>query len=162
MVTECCISGFQWDGTPTGKEGRIAENDTYVVGESQKVAILVIAGMLEYGYRSSAPCCRPSILNCLPLTDCDHADLFGWTFTNTRLLCDAYAAETPATVYMPDLSVPATVSFPRSLLKLSLAALAAKSSTPRSSPTRIAGTNSTLPLGASVTRRTCAGLRFWL
>ncbi|KAK7184084.1 hypothetical protein DPSP01_001274 [Paraphaeosphaeria sporulosa] len=72
MVTECCISGFQWDGTPIGSEGRIADNNAYIVGDSNKVAILVIA------------------------------DLFGWSFTNTRLLCDAYAAETPATVYMPD------------------------------------------------------------
>ena len=29
-------------------------------------------------------------------------DLFGWTFTNTRLLCDAYATEANATVYLPD------------------------------------------------------------
>lgn len=32
-------------------------------------------------------------------------DLFGWTFTNTRLLCDTYATGAEATVYMPDLFV---------------------------------------------------------
>ncbi|KAK3197079.1 hypothetical protein GRF29_1536g547565 [Pseudopithomyces chartarum] len=72
MITECCISGFQWDGTPTGKEGKIADTETYIVGNHNKVAILVVA------------------------------DLFGWTFTNTRLLCDAYATEADATVYLPD------------------------------------------------------------
>lgn len=48
MVTECCISGFQWDGVPTGKEGKIADNDAYVVGENERVAILVIAGMSSW------------------------------------------------------------------------------------------------------------------
>jgi hypothetical protein len=114
MVTECCISGFQWDGTPTGKEGRIADHDAYVVGENGKVAILVIAGMLVCDYRSHTitpsvdiPALHPfqpfNSKRMFPLIP--PADLFGWTFTNTRLLCDAYAAETPATVYMPDLSV---------------------------------------------------------
>lgn len=48
MVTECCISGFQWDGVPTGKKGKIADNDAYVVGENERVAILVIAGMSSW------------------------------------------------------------------------------------------------------------------
>jgi hypothetical protein len=52
MVTECCISGFQWDGTPTGKEGKIADHDAYVVGDNGKVAILVIAGTLACDYWS--------------------------------------------------------------------------------------------------------------
>ena len=45
MVTECCLSGFQWDGTPLGVEGKIANNKAYVVGGNEKVAILVVAGM---------------------------------------------------------------------------------------------------------------------
>ena len=45
MITECCISGFQWDGTPTGKQGKIADNETYIVGTHNKVAILVVAGI---------------------------------------------------------------------------------------------------------------------
>ncbi|KAF1965027.1 putative hydrolase [Bimuria novae-zelandiae CBS 107.79] len=72
MVTECCLSGFRWPGTPTGREGKIVKNDTYITGNHEKVAILVVA------------------------------DLFGYTFTNTRLLSDFYAASTPATVYVPD------------------------------------------------------------
>jgi dienelactone hydrolase len=72
MVTQCCISGFQWNGTPTGREDKIAGNDAYIVGSNNTAAILVIA------------------------------DLFGWSFTNTRLLCDAYSAEANTTVYMPD------------------------------------------------------------
>ncbi|KAJ4301065.1 hypothetical protein N0V90_003155 [Kalmusia sp. IMI 367209] len=72
MVTECCLSGFQWDGAPIGIEGKIAENKAYIVGGNEKVAILVVA------------------------------DLFGWTFINTRLLCDRYAEEANAAVYMPD------------------------------------------------------------
>jgi len=69
----CCLSGFQWDGTPTGAEDAIANNKAYVAGDNSDVAVLVIA------------------------------DLFGWTFINERLLCDHYAAEVGATVYMPDL-----------------------------------------------------------
>lgn len=30
-------------------------------------------------------------------------DLYGWEFTNTRLLADHYADEVNATVYVPDL-----------------------------------------------------------
>lgn len=69
---ECCLSGFEWDGTPVGKEGKLGTNDSYIVGDNEDVAILVIA------------------------------DLFGWTFINERLLCDHYAKEADATVYMPD------------------------------------------------------------
>ena len=72
-MSECCLSGFQWEGTPNGQETKLAENNSYMIGEGSEVAILVIA------------------------------DLFGWTFVNTRLLCDAYAKEVGATVYMPDL-----------------------------------------------------------
>ena len=70
---ESCLSGFEWDGTPVGKEGKLGTNDSYIVGDNEDVAILVIA------------------------------DLFGWTFINERLLCDHYAKEADATVYMPDL-----------------------------------------------------------
>ena len=30
-------------------------------------------------------------------------DIFGWTFTNARLLADHFAKEADATVYLPDL-----------------------------------------------------------
>ena len=72
-MSECCVRGFQWNGSPSGKEARLADNDAYVTGTNSKVAILVIA------------------------------DLFGWTFINTRLLSDDYAKEADATVYVPDL-----------------------------------------------------------
>ena len=74
-LSECCIKGFEWDGTPEGKEVKLSNNPAYVVGSHATVAILVIA------------------------------DLLGWTLKNTRLLCDAYAKEADATVYMPDLCV---------------------------------------------------------
>lgn len=82
---KCCISGFQWDnGTPTGHETTLANMKTYMAqapstsssesgGPGEGVAILFIH------------------------------DAFGWTFVNERLLCDAYAQEVGATVYMPDL-----------------------------------------------------------
>ncbi|KAH7122655.1 Alpha/Beta hydrolase protein [Dendryphion nanum] len=71
-MSECCLVGFKWKGTPVGNETKLGSNDSYIVGESSDIAVLVIA------------------------------DLFGWTFVNTRLLCDAYAKEIGATVYMPD------------------------------------------------------------
>jgi hypothetical protein len=72
-MSECCISGFQWDGTPTGVESMLANNKAYVVGSNPDIAILVVS------------------------------DLFGWTFVNERLLSDHYAKEADATVYLPDL-----------------------------------------------------------
>ena len=72
-MSECCFRGFEWNGNPSGKEARLANNDAYVAGSNSRVAIMVIA------------------------------DLFGWTFVNTRLLSDHYAKEADATVYMPDL-----------------------------------------------------------
>lgn len=73
MASQCCISGFQWDGTPTGIEGTLADNKSYIAGSNADVAVMVIH------------------------------DMFGWTFVNERLLCDDYAKEIGATVYMPDL-----------------------------------------------------------
>lgn len=74
-VHDCCLKGFKWDGTPEGKESTLAENKAYVTGSNSDVAIMVVA------------------------------DLFGWTFLNTRLLSDHYASEADATVYLPDLYV---------------------------------------------------------
>lgn len=72
MLKSCCLSGFAWDGQPSGKETTLAGLPTYVAGTNPDAAILVIA------------------------------DLFGWTFRNLRLLCDHYAKEANATVYLPD------------------------------------------------------------
>ncbi|KAJ5107185.1 alpha/beta-hydrolase [Penicillium angulare] len=71
-MSECCVKGFKWDGTPKGHETSLSGNATYVTGSNKDVAILVIH------------------------------DLFGWTFPNIRLLADAYAEEVNATVYVPD------------------------------------------------------------
>ena len=71
-VHECCLRGFQWKGTPTGRTSTLASNDVYIAGDNPNRAILFIH------------------------------DLFGWTFPNIRLLADAYAAEANATVYVPD------------------------------------------------------------
>ncbi|KAJ5279580.1 hypothetical protein N7478_004952 [Penicillium angulare] len=71
-MSECCVKGFKWAGTPKGHETILSGNATYVTGSNRDVAILVIH------------------------------DLFGWTFPNIRLLADAYAEEVNATVYVPD------------------------------------------------------------
>ncbi|KAL3437000.1 Alpha/Beta hydrolase protein [Aspergillus tetrazonus] len=71
-VPKCCISGFTWSGTPTGRTGKLANNDVYIAGDDTDVAILFIA------------------------------DLFGWTFPNVRLLADHFAREIGATVFVPD------------------------------------------------------------
>lgn len=72
-MQDCCFKGFQWDGTPVGKESNLGGVMSYVTGSDDSVAILVIS------------------------------DAFGWTFTNLRLLADHYASEVGATAYLPDL-----------------------------------------------------------
>ncbi|KAH8894410.1 alpha/beta-hydrolase [Thozetella sp. PMI_491] len=71
-MQECCVKGFEWSGTPSGKETKLDNHDAYVTGVNPEVAILVVH------------------------------DAFGWTFRNTRLLADHYAREVNATVYVPD------------------------------------------------------------
>ena len=70
--SKCCTQGCLWHGTPNGRIDKLAENQTYITGESSDVAILFIA------------------------------DLFGWTFPNVRLLADKFARELNATVFVPD------------------------------------------------------------
>lgn len=72
-MDDCCLKGTAWDGRPTGREESLGGQRAYVTGSNSDIAILVIH------------------------------DLFGWTFRNIRLLADFYAAETNATVYVPDL-----------------------------------------------------------
>lgn len=79
-LSDCCFKGFNWDGTPQGRETTIGETASYVTGSSDDVAILVIH------------------------------DVFGWTFANTRLLADHYAREAGATAYLPDLYAHSPVS----------------------------------------------------
>ena len=74
-MSECCLRGFNWDGTPIGKEGVLATNKTYIAGSNNDAAVLMIH------------------------------DVYGWTFSNLRLLADTFAKEANATVYLPDLYV---------------------------------------------------------
>ncbi|KAL8738327.1 MAG: hypothetical protein Q9181_000870 [Wetmoreana brouardii] len=74
-MSSCCVSGFQWNGSPQGTEGRLGNLDAYIAesqNRSKDVAILFIA------------------------------DLFGWTLNNNRLLADHFAKEVDATVFVPD------------------------------------------------------------
>jgi dienelactone hydrolase len=71
-ISACCLKGFEWEGTPSGRTAKLAENDVYIVGDNPDVAIMIIH------------------------------DLLGWTFPNVRLLADHYAREANATVYIPD------------------------------------------------------------
>jgi len=74
-VSKCCITGFEWDGEPTGHivPFPTTSNQAYVTGSSSSAAILFIC------------------------------DLFGWEFRNNRLLADHSAQAVGATVYVPDL-----------------------------------------------------------
>ena len=72
-MADCCLRGFRWNGQPSGKESRIADNDTYITGNNSHAAVVLIA------------------------------DLYGWTFPNIRLLADHYAEEAGVTVHVPDL-----------------------------------------------------------
>ncbi|KAK3370502.1 dienelactone hydrolase family protein [Podospora didyma] len=74
LVSNCCLRGFQWDGTPTGSVTTITKtgNSVYVTGTNKSAGVMLIH------------------------------DLFGWTFANTRLLADHIAREANVTVYVPD------------------------------------------------------------
>ncbi|KAF7114497.1 hypothetical protein CNMCM5793_008801 [Aspergillus hiratsukae] len=71
-VSACCLKGFEWEGTPSGRTAKLAKNDVYIAGDNPDVAIIIIH------------------------------DLLGWTFPNLRLPADHYAREANATVYIPD------------------------------------------------------------
>ncbi|KAL8787529.1 MAG: hypothetical protein Q9213_002187 [Squamulea squamosa] len=71
-MSNCCISGFSWNGTPSGRETKISDFNVYTAGENKDVAILFLH------------------------------DIFGWTFRNNRLLADHFAKEVNATVLLPD------------------------------------------------------------
>ncbi|KAI0106382.1 dienelactone hydrolase [Nemania sp. FL0031] len=70
--SSCCLKTFEWDGTPTGKEVKLAGIDAYVTGDNKDAAVLFIH------------------------------DVFGWKYPNNRLLADHYAREANVTVYVPD------------------------------------------------------------
>jgi len=72
-VAACCLKGFAWNGTPTGRVEQLTDrNQAYVTGNNTDIGVLVVH------------------------------DLFGWTFPNIRLLADHIANEVGATVYVPD------------------------------------------------------------
>ncbi|KAI9662975.1 MAG: hypothetical protein M1821_008022 [Bathelium mastoideum] len=71
-MSECCKTGFKWDGKPVGTETTVGKNKTYVTGTNKEAAVLLIS------------------------------DIFGWTLTNLRLLADHYAKEANVTAYLPD------------------------------------------------------------
>ncbi|PVH91899.1 dienelactone hydrolase family protein, partial [Periconia macrospinosa] len=62
------------DGTPTGRDTMLGDLNAYTAPESDGKGVVIL-----YIH-----------------------DAFGWTFVNARLLCDAYAEEVGAAVYMPD------------------------------------------------------------
>lgn len=70
---ECCLKGLRWEALPKGHETKLAGIDCYITGSNPKTAVMIIH------------------------------DLYGWKFSNTRLLADHYAEEVNATVYVPDL-----------------------------------------------------------
>ena len=74
-MSGCCLRGFRWNGKPVGEESKVANNNTYVTGNDQDAAVLMVT------------------------------DLYGWRFANIRLLADHYAEEAGVTVFVPDLSV---------------------------------------------------------
>ncbi|CAN9185514.1 unnamed protein product [Alternaria alternata] len=68
----CCLKSFNWTGTPSGHEAKLADNPTYITGSNSEAAVLIIH------------------------------DGLGWRFKNNRLLADHFAKEANVTVYMPD------------------------------------------------------------
>ena len=37
-MSHCCLSGFEWDGEPTGTETALGKHDTYVTGSNKEVS----------------------------------------------------------------------------------------------------------------------------
>ncbi|KAL8361246.1 hypothetical protein RB601_007220 [Gaeumannomyces tritici] len=72
-TSSCCLTGFEWDGTPTGRTEKLGGSDVYVAGANAEAGVLLVH------------------------------DLFGWTFGNLSLLADQVAREADVTVYIPDL-----------------------------------------------------------
>ena len=70
---ECCLRGFRWNAPPAGKEGKIGDSNTYIAGDNNDTAVIIIT------------------------------DLYGWKFSNIRLLADHYAEEADVTAFVPDL-----------------------------------------------------------
>ncbi|KAI1411826.1 dienelactone hydrolase family protein [Hypoxylon sp. FL1857] len=70
--SECCLKGFEWSGTPSGKVSKLNDNDVYITGDNADAAVLLVH------------------------------DVLGWTFPNARLIADHFAREINATVYLPD------------------------------------------------------------
>lgn len=71
-ISDCCLKGFEWEGTPTGTDGKLGANDAYIAGTNPDAAVLLVH------------------------------DLYGWRFPNVRLLADHWARELGVTVYVPD------------------------------------------------------------
>ena len=40
-MSQCCVSGFKWNGQPVGKETKLGKNDVYVTGTNEDVAIMM-------------------------------------------------------------------------------------------------------------------------
>lgn len=59
----CCLTSFQWNGTPEGREETLGNLQTYVTGSNPHAAVLYVH------------------------------DALGWQFRNARLLADHYARE---------------------------------------------------------------------
>ncbi|KAL4785993.1 Alpha/Beta hydrolase protein [Aspergillus varians] len=82
MSSTCCLKTFQWNGTPTGRVDKLANNPAYIAEPSSSSS----------ASNNDSPTTAILIVH----------DLLGWTFPNARLLADHYAAEANATVYVPD------------------------------------------------------------
>ena len=40
-MSQCFVSGFQWNGKPGGKVTKLGKNDVYVTGTNKDVAIMI-------------------------------------------------------------------------------------------------------------------------
>lgn len=83
-----CVTGSLHEGTPIGSIIKIAGIPAYAVGDEDSDKVIVIA-----------------------------SDIFGWTFLNTRLLADEYAAR-GFRVIMPDFFNGAYTSLSTAMLSL--------------------------------------------
>ena len=69
-MSQCCVSGFKWNGTPEGKVTKLGKNDVYVTGTNKEVAIMMgksgaqAIRILQVEHHTSPRCIRMDAHQC--------------------------------------------------------------------------------------------------
>ena len=47
-MSQCCLTGFKWQGKPVGKETKLTGNNAYVTGSNKEVQSLIYMSKKKY------------------------------------------------------------------------------------------------------------------